>query len=176
MNDNSLVSDTRTFHQFTQNLSHFLLNQYIFVVISTDRKYFTNTIFVDKSFWAKFFTLTKLNIPEQLTVVVDGLQYNSGANTWVIQFNTTSLLNDSRCSAYTTIGTDNLSIITVSHVYKSVVWLERELSDFTGINFVGLVDTRRLLLDYFEEKAVWQTHINNDKNFNETLYEVTLSY
>jgi len=32
------------------------------------------------------------------------------------------------------------------------------------------------LLDYFELKANCQTHINNDKNFNESLYDIMLSY
>ena len=66
--------------------------------------------------------------------------------------------------------------MSVSPVYASCVWLERELSDFTNINFIGLTDTRRLLLDYFEEKTLWETHISNDKNYNNTIYDILLAY
>jgi Ni,Fe-hydrogenase III component G len=43
---------------------------------------------------------------------------------------------------------------SVSKIIPSSVWLERELSDFSGLSFFGLIDTRRLLLDYLETKQV----------------------
>lgn len=160
----------------TPALPYFLLSQNVFILSSNDKKYFNNTVYVDRSLWAKFFALNRITTPNKLPVVVDGIQYSSTESTWVVQFNLASLTSDNRLSVYTLLPTTNLALITVSTVYRSVIWLERELSDFTGINFLGLLDTRRLLLDYFEVKTSWQTHVNNDKNFNENLYDIMLSY
>lgn len=64
------------------------------------------------------------------------------------------MLFDNRTNIHTVIALKDFSLNSVSSVYQSCIWLERELSDFTNINFIGLTDTRRLLLDYFEKKAV----------------------
>ena len=93
-----------------------------------------------------------------------------------MQFNLTTMLEDERLSLYTTVSQTDFALTTTTTIYPSSVWLERELGDFTGLNFLGLVDTRRLLLDYFEPKMSWQTHISNDKNYNESLYDISLSY
>jgi len=63
------------------------------------------------------------------------------------------MLSDNRCSVYTNVSRDDFSLLTITSVFKSSVWLERELADFTGLNFIGLLDTRRLLLDYFEQRT-----------------------
>lgn len=161
---------------YSQMLPYFLLNQQLKVVVSSDKKYFNSTVFVHKDFWGKFFCMAKLVVPSKLPIIVDGLQYSSSTNSWIFQYNLTHLLSDNRYSVFTYVERDDFSLMTTTSVYKSSVWLERELSDFTGVNFIGLLDTRRLLLDYFEQKANWQTHINNDKNFNESLYDIMLSY
>jgi len=161
---------------YSQMLPYFLLNQQLKVVVSSDKKYFNSTIFVTKDYWGKFFYMAKLSTPSKLPVIVDGIQYSSSTNNWIFQYNLTHLLSDNRCSVFTYVERDDFSLLTTTLVYKSSIWLERELSDFTGVNFIGLVDTRRLLLDYFEQKTNWQTHINNDKNFNESLYDIMLSY
>jgi NADH:ubiquinone oxidoreductase 27 kD subunit len=46
-----------------------------------------------------------------------------------------------------------LSVSSLTQVYASSVWLERELSEFFGIYFSGLLDSRRLLLDYTKPKG-----------------------
>lgn len=140
-------------HSYFCTLPYFLLNQQIEVVTSSDRKYFNSTIYVDKNYWAKFFSMTKLSVPSKLPVVVDGAQYSIQSGNWVFQYNLTHLLSDNRCSVYTNVTRDAFSLLTITPIFKSSIWLERELSDFTGLNFIGLLDTRRLLLDYFEQKA-----------------------
>ncbi len=120
--------------------------------------------------------MSKIHVPTKLNILVDGAQFNLNADTWVVQYNLVHMLNDNRLSVYTTIHVGDYSLPSLSTVYKSCIWLERELSDFTNLNFLGLKDTRRLLLDYFEIKSNWQTHVNNDKNFNEVLYDIMLSY
>lgn len=57
-------------------LPYFLLSQSVCVLLSSDKRYFSSTFFVDKSFWAKFFTICKLSVPSKLPVIVDGLQYS----------------------------------------------------------------------------------------------------
>lgn len=157
-------------------LPYFLLNQALVCLSHTNAKYFTNHFYVNRSLWARFFLLHKIDLPYRLSYVVDGAQFCTPNNTWVLQYNLNNMLTDDRITAHTTIQNTALRVASVSPIYKSCVWLERELSDFTNINFLGLTDTRRLLLDYFESKQVWQTHISNDKNFNNSLYDVLLAY
>lgn len=83
---------------------------------------------------------------------------------------------DSRFSCVTFIDSASFCVPSSSYSFKSTIWLERELSDFTGLNFENLLDTRRLLLDYFEDKQMQQTHISNDKNYNNVIYDVSLAY
>jgi NADH dehydrogenase (ubiquinone) Fe-S protein 3 len=40
------------------------------------------------------------------------------------------------------------TIQTIFSLYKSSLWLEREMLEFYNINIVGMVDNRNLLLDY----------------------------
>lgn len=177
LKDGSLgVNFRRTVSSFSTHLHYFLFAQSLFSVVSGDTKYFTKQVYVNSSFWPRFFLLNKLVVPNTLSIIVDGAQYRLNNLSWVVQFNTTSMLLDNRVNVYTNASLKNFSLLSVSPVYSSCIWLERELSDFTNINFVGLTDTRRLLLDYFEEKASWDTHISNDKNYNNTIYDIALAY
>ena len=171
---NNKVSNTQL--SFSNSLHYFLLHQSLSCLVSTDAKYFTKNLYLSKSVWVKFFLLNKVAIPNNLSIVVDGAQYSVNNLNWVIQFNLASMLLDNRLSVHTVVSLKDFSLNSLSSVYHSCIWLERELSDFTNISFVGLTDTRRLLLDYFEKKASWQTHISNDKNFNNVIYDISLSY
>ncbi len=154
----------------------YLLNQTSFCLITNPMHYFTQHYHVSKNLWSKFFILFKLDTPYRLPYVVDGIQFATPGNVWIVQFNLNTMLTDERTTVHTSVKPSSFYIPTSSTAFKSCVWLERELSDFTNINFLGLTDTRRLLLDYFESKQVWSTHVSNDKNFNNTLYDVCLSY
>lgn len=154
----------------------FLLNQATICLVNRNSKYFTKHYYLNRTLWAKFFLLQRLDLPQRLAHVVDGAQFSSSSNTWVLQYNLNVMLTDDRTTVNTSVNSNKFYLSSVSSVFKSCVWLERELSDFTNINFIGLSDTRRLLLDYFENKQVWQTHVANDKNFNNSLYDVCLSF
>lgn len=145
-------------------------------LFSNNPKHSINTVFVERIFWAKFLLLTKLTLPNKLTHVADGLQFPTTANSWVVQLNTNSMLSDTRVHVVTSLPSDDYTLITSTTLFRSSIWLERELSDFTNIHFTGLLDTRRLLLDYFEEKQVCQSHVSNDKNFNNNLYDISLNF
>lgn len=174
---NFLTDNKRCFNiSFNSSIHYFLLTQSLVVLVSTDSKYFTKSFYLTSSNWSKFFLLQKITAPNNLSIIVDGAQFKFNNLSWNLQFNTTSMLFDDRVSVYTTVSLNNFCLTSVSSIYNSCVWLERELSDFTNINFLGLSDTRRLLLDYFEDKTLWSTHISNDKNFNNVLYDITLSY
>lgn len=86
------------------------------------------------------------------------------------------MLIDERLNVVTRVPVKLLKISSLSSVFRSTEWLERELTDFTGFNFCGLTDTRRLLLDYFEERQTYQTHVSNDKNYNNVFYDISLAF
>lgn len=164
------------FFDLNLHFPQFLLNQTIVCVALNTCKYSAQQVYLNKALWAKFFLMFKLVVPTNLPYVVDGVQYKAGLTNWLVQFNTNTMMSDNRAAVYTLLPASSLALVSTSKTFASSVWLEREISDFTGINFLGLVDTRRLLLDYFEPKQVWQTHISNDKNFSNTLYDVFLVF
>lgn len=45
-------------------------------------------------------------------------------------------------------------VSTLSTLISSVVWLEREVSEFSYILFIGLLDSRRLLKDYAQSSTL----------------------
>lgn len=155
---------------------YFLLNQALVCLANYNAKYYTKHFYLSRTLWAKFFLLQRLDLPQRLGHIVDGAQFSSTGSVWVVQYNLNTMLTDDRTTVHTNLQSRSFSISSVSPIFKSCIWLERELSDFTNISFIGLVDTRRLLLDYFENKQVWQTHVSNDKNFNNSLYDICLSF
>jgi len=146
-----------------------------FVVFNKSRSYCT-TFYLNKNFWSKFIAYTNLSVPCKLTHITDGIQFISSSDFLTLQFNINSMICDSKIQLISNIQIRNSQMLTVSSLYSSTVWLERELSDFSNINFTGLSDTRRLLLDYLEHKQFRQTHNLIDKNFNNNYYDVFLSY
>jgi hypothetical protein len=157
-------------------LPQILFGQTLYFLYDTRSRYFLKTVFIDKYLWPKYFLAASLQLPCPLFFVVDGVQYVNTSFSWTFQFNSSTMSTDDRTNVFTKVYSNSFWLPSISSIFSSALWLERELSDFTGINFVGLLDTRRLLLDYFEEKQVWQTHISNDKNFNNTLYDSFLSF
>lgn len=158
------------------NTPSFLLSQNPTTFVYDGSVYNSTTILVDKNLWVKFFFLSRIDLPCQNFYVVDGIQHASTSTHHTLQFNTSRMLTDLRVHVYTSVSRSSFSLPTVSTMFTSTLWLERELSDFSNLNFIGLVDTRRLLLDYFEPKQVWSTHISNDKNYNNIIYEVSLVF
>lgn len=49
------------------------------------------------------------------------------------------------------LKTQNNTIDSLSYLYPSSVWAERELKEMTSVFVTGLKDSRRLLTDYFEK-------------------------
>ena len=47
-----------------------------------------------------------------------------------------------------TFASEDKKLLSLSRVFSSYTWVERETKEFYGITFLGLRDSRRLLSDY----------------------------
>ena len=159
-----------------QTTSNILLLPLKYFIVDSNSRHFSKSIFISNEVWFRFFYMFLLNLPNLLNHLVDGLIFINKQTHLVIQYNLNSMLNDSRVSIITNIKSNSPHILSISKIFYSVVWLERELQEFSGVSFLYLTDTRRLLLDYLESKCFRQTHVGNDKNFNNNIYDITLNY
>ena len=76
-----------------------------------------------------------------------------------IRYHLSDLLNNNRINVFINLQNKKQNNITsISNIYFSSKWIERELQEFNNINFVSLIDSRRLLTDY--------TYSLNNKNMN----------
>ncbi len=158
-------------------LNSYLIEDTSVNVLYSFNKSWVNTILhLEQQFWAKSALLVRLSLPNKSTYLVDGIQFNLNNNSINIQYNLSSFAIDSRVSFFTTIPLVNLQLLSICSIFPSSSWLERELSDFTNIYFLGLLDTRRLLLDYFQDKKLWETHIKDYKSYSNTFYDVVCNY
>ncbi|NJM24346.1 MAG: NADH-quinone oxidoreductase subunit C [Bacteroidia bacterium] len=80
-----------------------------------------------------------------------GLDNGADAATMEVIYNLYSVPYDLRLTLAVTTGRGDPHVPTVSHVWKTANWHEREAYDFYGINFTGHPDQRRILLP-----ADWQ--------------------
>lgn len=153
-----------------------LAGDFLVTLFSNTPRYAVQVYFVDKRFFFKTALLLSIQLPAALVYLVDGVQYFFENDKYALQYNFNNMLNDSRTHLYLTTSTLNLTVPSISNLFISAVWLERELADFSGIFFDGLVDTRRLLLDYFQPKQHWETHVSNERAFNNSVYEVSITF
>ena len=151
-------------------------SSYSYFLYSNTQKGFTNSICISQSRWANHFFNYILRLPVNLVHLVDGAIWFSNPLQATIQFNTNNMLLEDRETLITSSQVSALYNDSISKIIPSSVWLERELSDFSGLSFFGLIDTRRLLLDYLETKQVWQTHLGNDKSFNNSIYDISVNF
>lgn len=160
---------------YTLNDGSFLM-KYVYYCVDVSSKYHFKSIYTDRFFWFKPFLYSLLQLSNHSFYVIDGIQFKSNSSKLVVQFNSSTMLTSNHLSVFTILPSNFFNLISISSLFKSSTWLERELSEFTGIFFLGLLDTRRLLLDYFESKQLWQTHIGNDRSYNSNLYDITLNF
>ncbi len=154
----------------------FLMSGIINIFYKEQSHYLGQIYYIEKNFWAKSSLYLSLVLPNKLPYVVDGLQYCDLSNNLKLQYNFNFMLTDTRLHIYTKILENNFTCNSISCIFLSCVWLERELSDFTGLLFEGLLDNRRLLLDYFQDKQYWKTHIANERSYSNLVYEVSLNF
>ncbi len=152
-----------------------LVSSSILSTYNVNQRYFLQLIYVESISWAKFFVGQRCDLKSILFYIVDGAQFSVN-NGITVQFNCNNMTTDLRLNVYTSIEKFAPRLSTVSLTYQSVSWLERELSDFTNIFFQNSPDTRRLLLDYFQPKQDYPTHISNERSYSNLYYEVILNY
>jgi len=171
--------------KFSDSKSRKIFNQDYLILLSGWIRYsynlsdrgFTKSVAIPKAFWIYFFTNQSIDAPNSLFYVMDGLLFQTrGGSELTFQYNCNSLTTSSRINVSTHVSISNYSLASISSVVNSTTWLERELSDFSNILYIGLTDTRRLLLDYFEPKGLSQTHISNDKNYNNLVYDTNIVF
>lgn len=72
--------------------------------------------------------------------------------------------SDTRLILLNKENTKNLT--SVSNVYPNAVWLEREMGEMYDLSFVGLKDTRKLLLEYSTPRGILKSMFSNQANYN----------
>ncbi len=154
----------------------FLVTDGVFTFYTNQAHHISQSYFTEKPFWVKLALYSFLNLPNKLPYLVDGIQYTHTGDNFILQYNYNFMSTDVRLHLYTTISSSSFFCESLSTVYPSSVWLERELSDFSGLIFQGLTDSRRLLLDYFQHKQTYKTHTDNDRTYNNTSYEVLFNF
>lgn len=66
----------------------------------------------------------------------------------VTVYNLHSLYSQNRVFVFVNSAYDSVTLDSVSELYSSSNWLEREASELSGITFVGKKDSRNLMLQY----------------------------
>lgn len=66
---------------------------------------------------------------------------------------------------------------SISNIFSNCIWLERESSEMFNITFLGLKDTRKLLLDYTTDRGVLSKSYvtTNYSNYYKNYYSTNFS-
>ena len=131
--------------------------------------------FISASLLQKLTLYKKLQIPTNLYYLIDAAQYHNSHET-SLYFSFSTLLTDNHELLVISANTNSLQVPSLAKIFNSAVWLERELSDFTGLSFEGLTDTRGLLLDYLGVKTQPTPHTPTTNTYSAINYEVVYNY
>lgn len=112
---------------------------------------------INKNFFSCFFLINKKNITSLNFYTLDILNYKSmGINNYYLSYQ--SIFFDFKILIETKF-TKNLN--SISTIYNSCVWLERETKEFSKINYTNLIDTRKLLSNYNYNYNLQYNNYNN---------------
>ncbi len=152
----------------------FLLHSFV-VLSALNTNTTLNVVLIQKSKWWHFFFYKYLfNIQSQVSIT-DGVHYYTLPTQLTLSYIITCLQTSTRTLAFTKIDQISFECPTLTHLFKSTNWLERELSDFSGLYFTNSKDTRRLLLDYTVSKKQPQTHQLWELNYSPQFSEILLT-
>ena len=104
---------------------------------------------VDKEDIAKLLVFLRDDVNCQFKQLMDicGVDYPERPQRFEVVYNLLSLVHNNRVTVKVMLD-DNSSIPSVSKVFSSADWWEREIWDLFGIFFSGHPDLRRILTDY----------------------------
>tara|TARA_B100001029_G_scaffold115750_1_gene95813 strand:- start:2617 stop:3249 length:633 start_codon:yes stop_codon:yes gene_type:complete len=104
---------------------------------------------VEKEDIAKFLVFLRDDVNCQFKQLMDicGVDYPERPQRFEVVYNLLSLVHNNRVTVKVMLD-DNSSIPSVSKVFSSADWWEREIWDLFGIFFSGHPDLRRILTDY----------------------------
>ena len=104
---------------------------------------------VDREDIAKLLVFLRDDVNCQFKQLMDicGVDYTERPQRFEVVYNLLSLVHNNRVTVKVMLD-DNSSIPSVSKVFSSADWWEREIWDLFGIFFSGHPDLRRILTDY----------------------------
>lgn len=122
-----------------------ILMKYIFKVVKRKHLYITTSI--SYFYNLLFFLKMHYNIWAKLFINLSGLDFLSYNNRFFLSYNLLSYLYGTRYSIYFYVKSD-LVVPSITKLYYSSSWYEREVFDLYGIFFENNFDLRRILTDY----------------------------
>lgn len=103
---------------------------------------------------------------------ITGIDNGTEANTMEIAYNLYSIPYNQKICFKVVLNRENPEIESVSTVWRSADWHEREIFDLFGITFKNHPDMRRILLP-----ADWEGHpLRKDYNLQETYHDIKTRY
>lgn len=132
------------------------------------KKIYTNTYSNVNTLNIKLFTkninVFALLLKTSLNNIFFNLDINAfnNLNTTQLVYANSCLLTNNKINIYISLLKTKNSILSISNIFKSTTWVERELQEFNNITFLFLRDSRRLLTDYTNDK----NNYNKDNYYN----------
>ena len=115
--------------------------------VSTDN--FEMVIFIKKKYVYQVMFFLKNNTLSQCKTLIDMLGFDTlKSNRYRVTYNVLSTKYNIRGIVHCKLGKQSTIIKTISNLYNSSNWMEREVWDMHGIFFNGHKDLRRILTDY----------------------------
>lgn len=91
-------------------------------------------------------SLLKSELSYNMLTDITAVDYPESDQRFMMVYNLYSIPNKDRIRIKAPVGEDACSIDTLSGLWNSANWLEREVYDLFGINFVNHPDLRRILM------------------------------
>ena len=133
-----LVIFTKYLIDIIPNYIHFItINKNEISIVPTNKNFKKLILFLLKHNKCKFTQL----------VDICGVDYPNRSDRFEVIYNLLSLSYNFRIRIKVKVN-ENIPIDSVSDIYKSALWLEREVWDMFGIFFSNHKDLRRILTDY----------------------------
>jgi NADH-quinone oxidoreductase subunit C len=103
---------------------------------------------------------------------ITGIDNGTAANTIEVAYNLYSIPFNHHLMVKVILSRENSEVDSVSDIWRTANWHERETSEMFGIKFIGHPDPRKLLLP-----ADWEGHpLRKDYQHQEKYRDVTVKY